>query len=427
MALMFARKTQGRRDWRLAGGLLASSLLAALSAAASETSLRDAVQPITAVELGPRPFWLAEALPDGELRDSLQRCNTENIRPHPFSIGHRGAPLQFPEHTRESYLAAARMGAGILECDVSFTRDKELVCRHSQCDLHTTTNILETDLAARCSIPPDRNSKTPYANVRCCTSDLTLAEFRTLVGKMDAGNPDARTLEEYLDATASWRTDGYASRGTLMTHAESIALFDKLGVGMTPELKQDLGAGEAIGFSRQEQADKLLQEYRDANIDPSRVWPQTFHFDDIQHWVRSAPDFADQLVMLDGRYTTRGFDPMSPASWRPSMQTLVDAGVQWLAPPLWVLLTTEDGAMAPSAYASAAKEAGLELITWTLERSGPLNQRNRGGWYYQSVAPLIRDDSDVFKVLDVLARNVGVAGVFSDWPATTSYYAHCRL
>jgi len=48
-----------------------------------------------------------------------------------FSIGHRGAALQFPEHTRESYVAAARMGAGILECDVTFTKDRELVCRHS--------------------------------------------------------------------------------------------------------------------------------------------------------------------------------------------------------------------------------------------------------------------------------------------------------
>jgi glycerophosphoryl diester phosphodiesterase len=43
------------------------------------------------------------------------------------------------------------MGAGILECDVTFTKDKELVCRHSQCDLHTTTNILATPLAAKCS------------------------------------------------------------------------------------------------------------------------------------------------------------------------------------------------------------------------------------------------------------------------------------
>jgi glycerophosphoryl diester phosphodiesterase len=31
----------------------------------------------------------------------------------------------------------------------------------------------------------------------------------------------------------------------------------------------------------------------------------------------------------------------------------------------------------------------------------------------------------MMNVLDVLARNVGVRGVFSDWPATTSFYANC--
>lgn len=40
--------------------------------------------------------------------------------------------MQFPEHTVESYTAGALMGAGILECDVTFTKDLELVCRHSQ-------------------------------------------------------------------------------------------------------------------------------------------------------------------------------------------------------------------------------------------------------------------------------------------------------
>ena len=44
------------------------------------------------------------------------------------------------------------MGAGIIECDVTFTKDRELVCRHSQCDLHTTTNILTVpELAAKCT------------------------------------------------------------------------------------------------------------------------------------------------------------------------------------------------------------------------------------------------------------------------------------
>jgi glycerophosphoryl diester phosphodiesterase len=54
---------------------------------------------------------------------------------HDWSIGHRGASLHFPEHTKEGYTAAADMGAGIIECDVTFTKDQELVCRHTQ--VHT--------------------------------------------------------------------------------------------------------------------------------------------------------------------------------------------------------------------------------------------------------------------------------------------------
>ena len=39
--------------------------------------------------------------------------------------------------------------------------------------------------------------------------------------------------------------------------------------------------------------------------------------------------------------------------------------------------------------------------------------------------PTFRREGDVFQVLDVLAKQVGVLGVFSDWPATTSFYANC--
>ena len=64
-----------------------------------------------------------------------------------------------------------------------------------------------------------------------------------------------------------------------------------------------------------------------------------------------------------------------------------------------------------------------KLITWTLERSGPLN--TGGGWYYQSIKDATDSDAVMFELLDVLAMDVGVEGVFSDWPATTSYYANC--
>jgi hypothetical protein len=31
------------------------------------------------------------------------------------------------------------LGTDIIVCEVTFTKDRELVCGHAQCDLHTTT------------------------------------------------------------------------------------------------------------------------------------------------------------------------------------------------------------------------------------------------------------------------------------------------
>src|SRR5258705_2304386 len=134
----------------------------------------------TEAQVGPRPFYLVDKMKDGPLKHQLSQC-TGPFRKTDFSIGHRGAALEFPEHSRESYLAAARMGARIIECDVTFTKDPELACRHSQCDLHTTTNILTVpELAVKSSqafSPADpATGQKPSAN--CCTAVITLAEFR---------------------------------------------------------------------------------------------------------------------------------------------------------------------------------------------------------------------------------------------------------
>src|SRR6185295_4849099 len=98
------------------------------------------------VQVGVRPFFLVEGMDTSRLKEKLQRCENAPFHRSTWSIAHRGAPLQFPEHTKESYQAAARQGAGIVECDVTFTKDGELVCRHAECDLHTTTNIVATEL-----------------------------------------------------------------------------------------------------------------------------------------------------------------------------------------------------------------------------------------------------------------------------------------
>lgn len=373
-------------------------------------------------ELANRPLQLVREMAPGPLRERLQACAGAPLARHPFSIAHRGAPLGFPEHTRESYTAAGLQGAGRIECDATPTRDGVLVCRHAQCDLHSTTDILQGPLAGRCRqpfTPADAALGRPAAAL-CCSSDLSLAEFRQLKGRNDVVDPAATTLQGYL-------APGGTDRGTLLTHAESIGLIDGLGADMIPELKRpDPGLALPKPMERKELARQLIREYLDAGIAPERVTPQSYVLDDVRFWQTEFPAFGARAAWLDPRAQEEpAFDPRNPVSWRPSMAELVAAGVKVLAPPMPVLLDLEQGHIVPSAYARAARAAGLRLISWTTERSGALEAG--GGFYYASIRAAIHDDGDIYPVIDVLARQVGIEALFSDWPATTTFYANCML
>ena len=380
------------------------------------------------VQLGQRPFFLVDDMQESPLKKDMQQCARRGyFTARDFSIGHRGAAMQFPEHTMESYVAAARQGAGIVECDVTFTKDKQLVCRHAQNDLHTTTNILATPLASTCIKPfapatfdANGNVLTP-ASAECRTSEITLAEFKTLRGKMDAANPRARTVAEYLGGTANWRTDLYSgpTSGTLLTHQESIELFKQLGVKMTPELKSPSVAMPFDGFTQEAYAQKMIDEYKRAGVNPNRVWAQSFDVRDVLYWVRNEPAFGKQAVYLDDANVVG--DLPTPAD----LMDYKRQGINIVAPPIFALLSTDAaGRIVPSPYARHARAAGLDIITWTLERSGILADGGNG-FYYQSFDSAIKTEGDMLRVLDVLARDVGVIGVFSDWPATTTFYANC--
>jgi len=373
------------------------------------------------IQLGPRPGFLVGDMDDGPLKDELKQCLAQPAKRSDFSIAHRGAPLQFPEHTREGYEAGMRMGAGIMECDVTFTKDKQLVCRHSQCDLHTTTNVLVIpDLAQKCSQPfsPADPASGKKAGAKCCTSDFTLAEFKRLRGKMDAANVNAMNVEDYLRGTASWRTDLYAGRGTLLTHAESIQLFKSQGAKFTPELKApDVAMPYDGGYTQADYAQAMIDEYKAAGISPEQVFPQSFNLNDVLYWLEKEPAFGKQAVFLDDRVDKDYEGAVA------SLADIAAEGVKIVAPPIWALLTVENGKIVPSSYARAAKAAGLEIIAWSFERDGPL--ADGGGYYFQSVKAAINNDGDMMTALDVLAREVGIKGMFSDWPATVTFYANC--
>ncbi len=402
------------------------STIALLCSAAPVLADGHAAATAQALSYGPRPAYLIDQMSPSPLKDELAACIGQTPQRSKFSIGHRGAPLLFPEHTAISNIAAAQMGAGILECDVTFTQDHELVCRHAQNDLHTTTDILLTDLASTCVTPFTPAAGDEDATAECRTSELTLDQFMTLTPKMDAANASATSADDYVNGgVADWRTTLYSTASAgLLTHADSIALFDSLGADFTPELKSPSVDMPHSGFSQEDYAQKLVDEYKAAGIDPSRVWAQSFNLTDVQYWIENEPEFGAQAVYLVDHYDLDGWDPMDPATWPEPMATYAEMGVQYIAPPLWVLVTTDDaGDIVPSVWAQEASAAGLNIITWTLERSGPL--ATGGGWYFQSISQATDNDGVYFEVLDALAQDVGVVGVFSDWPATTTFYANC--
>ncbi len=398
-----------------AGLIAASAMMFPLGASAQDVP----------VEVGVRPLYLVHKMEDGPLKQKLLSCAGQPVARTSFSIGHRGAPLQFPEHTVESNLAAAWQGAGVLECDVAFTADKELVCRHAQNDLHTTTNILTTDLAAKCSKPFTPAAGETPASAECRTSDLTLAEFRTLKPKMDSAAKTATTPEAYLSGTAAWRTDLYSTdTAQLMTHKESIALFRSLGAKFTPELKTPVVEMPFEGFSREDYAQKLINEYKDAGVPASDVFAQSFDIADVRYWIKNEPEFGAQAVYLVDDTSIPKFDGMDPATWGWEPAALKAEGINYVAPAMPFLLTLDDaGNIVPSRLAIALKEADIRIIAWSFERSGALT--DGGGWYFHTVTKAIKGSGDYYPVLDVLAQQVGVVGVFSDWPATVSYYASC--
>ena len=374
------------------------------------------------IQLGPRPYFLVNNMDEGRLKEKLASCSEMTFKPSKFSIGHRGGgTLQFPEHSVESNLAGARMGAAILECDVTFTKDKKLVCRHDQCDLHTSTNIVNTTLNAKCTTPFTPAADGKPAIAKCCTSDITLAEFKTLCGKMDAFNPNATTPGAFLGNTPNFRTDLYSTCGTVMTHAEHIKLIDSLGLDFTPELKTPVVKMPFDGYTQEKFAQDVINDYKAAGISPSRVWTQSFLYADILYLLKKEPAFGAQAVFLD---ESAGDATDFPAAVK-NLTKYAKDGVRIVAPPLYYLVEEKGGRIVPSAYATAAKKNGLDIITWTLERSGFLGDGSHGSYYYTSIANLTNNDGDAFNLLHVLAKDVGVLGVFSDWAATATYYANC--
>ncbi len=305
---------------------------------------------------------------------------------------------------------------------------------------------------------------------QCCTSDISLPEFKSLCGKMDNFNPAALTAEQYLMGTsvqAPFRTDLYSSCGTLVTNAESIALIKKYGRKHTPELKSYTPGPGMLSYDAVRS--KLIQNYIDNGVNSSMVFAQSFVYADILFWIRTFPEFGRQAVYLDSNGNLPCDGTLPNCVLDDQFAQLASEGVKYLGPQMNVLVDVVNGTYVPSQYAHAAKAAGFKIITWTLERSGFLKQGksnvgglatnvgvsgyNGGGYfstsnggsdtypvgistagttstmrqYFPTQKSITDNDGDTYEVLHMLATKVGIVGMFSDWPITVTFYANCIL
>ncbi|TVY89912.1 Extracellular protein [Lachnellula willkommii] len=385
------------------------------------SSKNDKLEQPFQVQVGLRPYYLVDNMDEGALKQKLQSCSEETSKVSKFVVGHRGAPLQFPEHTRESYMAAAREGAGAIECDVTFTSDKKLVCRHDQLMRPTHHNQHPRHLP-RIQMHPALHALQPR-NRRPRNSQLLhqrhhARRIQNPLRQDGRLQPQRQHGHGIHGRHGRFRTDLYSTCGTLLTHVESIALIDSYGRDFTPEAKGPVV--HVRGYTRARFLQDIIDDYKALGIDPARVWPQSFVPEDVFWWIAHEPEFGAQAVYLDERMETQEGYRAATAS----LAGLARQGVRIVGPALFALTKLDgEGRIVPSEYAVEARKAGLEMLPWSFERSGWLNEG--GEYFYQYIAPVIRKDGDMYTVLDVLVNDVGIFKMYSDSPATVVYYANC--
>jgi glycerophosphoryl diester phosphodiesterase len=256
-----------------------------------------------------------------------------------------------------------------------------------------------------------------------------------MCGKMTSENPYAKTVEEYISHTPNIRTELYTRDCPhIQSHADYMKVVDGNGGSFTPEVKmldwdfvnnnEDMdGVSDKEIINRQAFIDQIVASYKDIN--PNRVYFQSFVWEDIYYLVKNHhPALGVNAFALDGNYNVSSY---TKDELRKHLQPLVDNGVTTVAPAIFALLDIHatSGNIVPSLYATVARDMGLGIVTWTFERSEvPL--ANGGGFYYTKLAKALRSESDMIKILDVLYEDVGVKGIFTDWPSMVTFYANCR-
>tara|TARA_R110002096_G_scaffold433632_1_gene652773 strand:- start:9654 stop:10703 length:1050 start_codon:yes stop_codon:yes gene_type:complete len=307
-------------------------------------------------------------------------------------IAHRGASGYLPEHTIAAKAMAFAQGADFIEQDLVMTRDDELVVLHDHY-LDTVTNVS--------TVFPHRARE----DGRYYVIDFTLDEIRQLLVterfELRSGEPSAVFPARFPLNRATFRVHTFAEEIELI-----LGLNRSTGraVGLYPEIKSPAFHREAGKDISAAVLDVLASYgFRDKQ-DP--VFLQCFDPHELLRIHREllpARNMQLPLVQLIG--TSPQFAPLLTAE---GIQHISQYAVA-IGPSMHLLVDKNSVAGKPqlTGLATAAKAAGLKMHPYTFRREAEQIPSYAG---------------NLQELLDIFFNQVGVDGVFTDFPDLAVQY-----
>jgi glycerophosphoryl diester phosphodiesterase len=305
------------------------------------------------------------------------------LHAQPIVIAHRGASGYLPEHTLEAKAAAHTMGADFIEQDIVLTKDDVPIMLH---DIHLETT---TDVAQRF---PDRKR----ADGHHYALDFTLAEIKQL-------RANERTNPKIGRAVYPGRFPADRSSFQVPTLEEELQLIQGLNhstgrtAGIYPEIKQPRWH-RAQGRDISRIVLPILRRYGYAKkSDP--CWLQCFDWDEVKR-IRTELGWEGRITLLlgagkkdpDFADTDRLFTPAGLAE--------VAAIADGIGPSISAIVTGKKPAERKvTSLVRDAHAAKLSVHPYTLRAD-----------------ELPKFAASMDDALDVLYREAGVDGLFTDFP-----------
>ena len=336
----------------------------------------------------------------------------------PLVIGHRGASGSLPEHTLEAYKLAIEQGADFIEPDLVMTKDGELIARHEPM-LDDTTDVADKFPASRRSTKMmDGVSTTAFF-----ASDFTLAEIRTLRAKQPRASRPQQFNGLYIVPTLAEVISVAKSESTRLGRT----------IGIYPEVKHSTFHAGIFGANVFE--DKLVSQLHTAygNSSGAPVFIQSFEVANLRYLNTKTDIRLVQLIDADDVNADGSMALVAP--YRQPYDFVVSGD-----PRLFSDLLTSAGLDFVKTYADAIgpwKPYLVKTVADGVERTGDttltINDRNVVGstgviemahakgllvhtWTF-------RNDASGYGFKDPKAEmqfymNLGIDGVFTDFPAT---------